>query len=921
MTDDNPLGGELRFGPGFSLPDVATVPKETKMPKPVPKPIPPERLAELETNNGERGPVPSYEEEAELLRVYRSHLAQTEPDRSGEPSVAKRLREAVARYSSTPLPERHHLTAQWLRDNVCWADIEDLMTWLDRRQTPERTCSSCGHKWTTDTFWCPLCKPAVETSEQPHKRGADLHKAIDDVAAAVHANIARGGGYRGGMMGGGGFGQPSSSGPSNFTPGWELAEAQARIAELEARLAEVRERDAGAGHVIKLAQDDVLKWKAAAEIRQDALLKLESKLVTVTTERDQARENRNMLRRELEAVTSLSRSQLMAARGIDRVNVEKFDAFACVRMLAQDERASRDARARAEKEVDRLMGELTTSRAEVLRLNELPRPLGAMRDEVLVELNIERAKTARLTWEIQTERAKASKAFSFIMLARRCVIETPARVISAMQHMDAAIESLQLAAPKEAPQPEQAKAAEAAAELHESITEANRILGEGKTVETAADAIDMLCVELRATRWGRNRAAKILSDAIRTRQVGGSCGPDPMEAALAELHPARPSGTPNSGARFVESTSSSYIINIYGQGSGGGGEPAVPNVDETCKKEPERFTAQQRETYRRRAEAFDARGGKLCEDCEWTRASARVPDQWGFGCCHKGCVWYVEGLPTFIGGGGGGAWPAHSTHGPIAGSNGSSGGTRCGGGGGASSDPASDPGRAGGGSSGGVTRVVDGADISARAIGHGSSDDSPTGGIGGMAGRPLSVSVGAGGSSAGGSHSVSSPATPCSYCGKREGACYVCRGDLANASVFVCDGQAGHRHHTCLKVSMPAWQTAESGPDVPVATPDAPERLTREELAKWEWNVSHHDRPMTIESGSLKKLLAAAERDLDRAENEQAPKEARATLVLEQTMAALRRVCGRLGCNDWGDDAHPADVIEKYLGRHLRGNR
>lgn len=33
---------------------------------------------------------------------------------------------------------------------------------------------------------------------------------------------------------------------------------------------------------------------------------------------------------------------------------------------------------------------------------------------------------------------------------------------------------------------------------------------------------------------------------------------------------------------------------------------------------------------------------------------------------------------------------------------------------------------------------------------------------------------------------------------------------------------------------------------------------------------------------------------------------------------ALRDLCGEFGDNDWPDERHLGDVIEKHLGRHLR---
>lgn len=37
----------------------------------------------------------------------------------------------------------------------------------------------------------------------------------------------------------------------------------------------------------------------------------------------------------------------------------------------------------------------------------------------------------------------------------------------------------------------------------------------------------------------------------------------------------------------------------------------------------------------------------------------------------------------------------------------------------------------------------------------------------------------------------------------------------------------------------------------------------------------------------------------------------------EQTVSALRQICGEFGDNDWPDNLHLADVIEKHLQRHL----
>lgn len=44
---------------------------------------------------------------------------------------------------------------------------------------------------------------------------------------------------------------------------------------------------------------------------------------------------------------------------------------------------------------------------------------------------------------------------------------------------------------------------------------------------------------------------------------------------------------------------------------------------------------------------------------------------------------------------------------------------------------------------------------------------------------------------------------------------------------------------------------------------------------------------------------------------------ARAVAHLEATRAELRRVCEEFGDNDWPDELHLADVVEKHLRTHL----
>ncbi len=45
--------------------------------------------------------------------------------------------------------------------------------------------------------------------------------------------------------------------------------------------------------------------------------------------------------------------------------------------------------------------------------------------------------------------------------------------------------------------------------------------------------------------------------------------------------------------------------------------------------------------------------------------------------------------------------------------------------------------------------------------------------------------------------------------------------------------------------------------------------------------------------------------------------QARWVLEREATIAALRSVCDEHGDNDWDDQLHLADVVDKHLARHL----
>lgn len=46
---------------------------------------------------------------------------------------------------------------------------------------------------------------------------------------------------------------------------------------------------------------------------------------------------------------------------------------------------------------------------------------------------------------------------------------------------------------------------------------------------------------------------------------------------------------------------------------------------------------------------------------------------------------------------------------------------------------------------------------------------------------------------------------------------------------------------------------------------------------------------------------------------------ARANIELSATRSALRELSKQLGCDDWPDSLHLADVVRKYIGRSIPG--
>lgn len=82
-------------------------------------------------------------------------------------------------------------------------------------------------------------------------------------------------------------------------------------------------------------------------------------------------------------------------------------------------------------------------------------------------------------------------------------------------------------------------------------------------------------------------------------------------------------------------------------------------------------------------------------------------------------------------------------------------------------------------------------------------------------------------------------------------------------------------------------------------------------------NAKTPDEELAYENGSRMAWLSMFRECLRHLQGEP---EARAMMwVSERTeaIAALRRVCGEYGDNDWDENLHLADIIEKHLGKHL----
>lgn len=80
------------------------------------------------------------------------------------------------------------------------------------------------------------------------------------------------------------------------------------------------------------------------------------------------------------------------------------------------------------------------------------------------------------------------------------------------------------------------------------------------------------------------------------------------------------------------------------------------------------------------------------------------------------------------------------------------------------------------------------------------------------------------------------------------------------------------------------------------------------------------DEELAYEAGRLAALLQLL-RQILKALGRDAPQwseTARLLLEREEAVAALRTLCKEHCDNEWPDDLHLADVIDKHLGQHLR---
>lgn len=89
-----------------------------------------------------------------------------------------------------------------------------------------------------------------------------------------------------------------------------------------------------------------------------------------------------------------------------------------------------------------------------------------------------------------------------------------------------------------------------------------------------------------------------------------------------------------------------------------------------------------------------------------------------------------------------------------------------------------------------------------------------------------------------------------------------------------------------------------------VPLPDSPDQLARE--------VSY----LLGRKRTLIELLHYVMREL-RAQEVEIPMGAKWALERHEAIATLRRICADHGDNNWSDNLHLSDVIEKHLGDHL----
>lgn len=85
-----------------------------------------------------------------------------------------------------------------------------------------------------------------------------------------------------------------------------------------------------------------------------------------------------------------------------------------------------------------------------------------------------------------------------------------------------------------------------------------------------------------------------------------------------------------------------------------------------------------------------------------------------------------------------------------------------------------------------------------------------------------------------------------------------------------------------------------------------------------DYERGYEDGPRTANLIALRTLLRAIGHDANEPDG---VKLARLVVVYEETRLKLRDVCAVFGDNDWPDDLHLGDVVDKHLANHLHARK